>query len=98
MFRVNEFGFHVDFPNGYQVSVSFGPGNYSEHRNTSPQAFKAGGSQSRNAEVWVARANDPVRHQAYDKQGNPGEVMGYVGPVEVAEILAAVAALPEPAA
>lgn len=24
-------GFHITFPNGYTVSVQFGPGNYSDH-------------------------------------------------------------------
>lgn len=32
MFRITRGkGFHVSFPNGYTVSVQFGPGNYCDH-------------------------------------------------------------------
>ena len=36
MFRINDNkGFSISFPNGYTVSVQFGPGNYSSNYNLS---------------------------------------------------------------
>jgi hypothetical protein len=36
MFRINDNkGFSITFPNGYTVSVQFGPGNYSSNYNLS---------------------------------------------------------------
>lgn len=40
MFRVTPSGFHLDFPNGWTVSVQFGPHNYCSNRNIDHHPYK----------------------------------------------------------
>lgn len=63
-------GFHVTFPNGYTVSVQFGPGNYgSNHAET----FSTSGNVPMSAELvetaLLAPNGDFVAYKDADVQG-----------------------------
>jgi len=93
-------GFHVQFDNGFCISVQFGYGNYCHGRNT-PENDKID-RESRNAEIMIWKAGDPDsdNDQKYMKRFGKGiitgagkcdSVAGYVTPERVALIMARIA-------
>lgn len=63
-------GFHITFPNGYTVSVQFGPGNYADNYDARfGDDDMAGEYQSRTAECAVWPANGDMQ-DPFDEWGN----------------------------
>lgn len=74
-------GFYMTFPNGYTVSVQFGPGNYGDNYRepSNPQAKRgAGESGSNKAEVAV-----------WDKEGKwcPDDPFSYLSAKQVLQVM-----------
>jgi hypothetical protein len=80
-------GFHISFPNGWHVSVQFGPGTYSDHYNsefTSGASERCGRDGSSTAEVWCL--NDDA-----GKSWPEEDPLAYQTPEQVAAIIACAA-------
>ena len=85
-------GFHVLFPNGYTVSVQFGPGNYCQNRSAPFNADKECGEMgSKDAECAVWKDfGDYVRPEGWND-----DVKGWMSPTEVLELFQWAASQPE---
>lgn len=71
-------GFHITFPNGWTVSVQFGPGNYCENNDADFKLPKASDSwRSKDAEVWCFNGDNHY----------PKEPLASQSPLEVLKIL-----------
>ena len=96
MFKITDGkGFHIQFSNGYVVSVQFGGGNYCDNRlyGTPPGGLRDAGTCA-NAEVAVF-LHDPDRGWYRPTCLNRGDdVAGYVTPDQLAQVIAEVQALP----
>ena len=87
-------GFHIEFSNGFAVSVQFGPGNYCDNRNmgfNEPmlQLQNTGRWASNDAEVAVFYNHEFVRNIAYGD-----DVVGRVKSDDVAALIGMLAAIP----
>lgn len=71
MFRINDNkGFSVTFPNGYTVSVQFGPGNYSSNRmETYDTAMNKPQSAALAETALISPSGDFVAYKDNDVQG-----------------------------
>jgi len=87
-------GFHIQFDNGYTVSVQFGPGNYCDHydRHIGRESEICGAEGSTQAEV-AAWGRDGKFINLETFRVDDGDVVGYKNAAEVLEILNKVAAL-----
>ena len=80
-------GFHIKFPNGWAISVQFGPGNYCTNR----YAGFSGKDNPRNSDFYHS---DDAEIAVFDATDNfvkltPWDtVEGYVSPARVAEVIA----------
>ena len=90
-------GFQIQLPNGWTISIQFGPGNYCEHHHL--RDFHA----PRTADSWESRKAEIAAFptEGYGKWfradcGDTG-VFGYQSPEQFLGILDQVRALPEPA-
>ena len=90
MFAITEGkGFQITFPNGWTVSVQFGPGNYCSNR----YAGFSGSANPRNSNVYQC---DDAEVAVFDASGEIvritpwDQVEGDVSPERVAEIIAIV--------
>ena len=85
-------GFHMTFENGLTVSVQWGAGNYCD--NYCPEdldfSFKKDAA-SNTAEVAILRGNEFLNPQDFVSYeiGGDGEVVGYLSPSEVVDLLIA---------
>lgn len=97
MFKITDGrGFHIQFSNGYIVSVQFGPGNYCDNRRLGFGRAAEGTGTCANAEVAVF-LQDPDRAWYRPTCLNAGDdVAGYVTPDQLAQVIAEVQALPTP--
>lgn len=91
-------GFHLSFPNGYTISVQFGPGTYSSnhHKSLLPKQEKRAW-QSATAEVaaWETESGDLARIPGFHKgTAFEDENLGWLPAKQVSECIAVVAALP----
>ena len=93
MFRITQGkGFGVGFPNGYRLSVQFGPFNYCDNKNYecvgefNDAQTRAGAEGCANAEIAVIQPNGEFMELIGDS------VEGYVTPTQVAVIMAVLAA------
>ncbi len=80
-------GFQIAFPNGWLVSVQFGPGTYSDHYDaeiSSKSSERCGRDGSSTAEVWCL--NDDA-----GKSWPEDDPIGYQTPEQVAAIIACAA-------
>lgn len=92
-------GFHVDFANGYSISVQWGPGNYCEARSRYPEDIR--GSLIYPPRVDLKSATVEVAIKDLDEHYltprfincNGDAVKGWATPEEVAQLMAEVAAL-----
>jgi hypothetical protein len=82
MFRINDNkGFSISFPNGYTVSVQFGPGNYSSNYNLSMLDNMGKPMTANSVETALLDPNgDFVAYKDND-------VQGYQSTVDVLELL-----------
>ena len=82
MFRINDNkGFSISFPNGYTVSVQFGPGNYSSNYNLSMlDNINMPMTASTAETALIAPNGDFVTYKDND-------VQGYQNTVDVLELL-----------
>jgi hypothetical protein len=98
-FRIyNGSGFHVTFPNGYTVSVQFGPGNYSsnydqlqkrdDRRDYREWSRELGEKGADTAEVAVVAPNGGglIDLHEFDPEWTD-TVAGYVTPAKVVELM-----------
>lgn len=95
MFRITGGkGFHIQFNNGYTVSVQFGPGNYCDHydRSITHESEQCGKEGSTQAEV-AAWGRDGKFINLETFRADNGEVEGYKSAAEVLEILNKVSGL-----
>lgn len=74
-------GFHMEFANGWKVSVQWGFGNYCDNRRGDNPDGDPDMLQSRNAEVLVMRPDGSYA----------GDPKGWLTPAQVAALLARVA-------
>lgn len=93
-FRITDSsGFHITFPNGYTVSVQFGPGNYcsNQHMRIRQDEAKAGEDGCPNAETafWHGQGELIVEGDDYDS------VQGYQTVDQVMQRLIRVYNLPK---
>lgn len=100
MFRTTDQGFHIEFPNGWTVSVQWGPFNYCSNRSmASGSQVPAEGWSSQTAEVAAWRTDAIDTEAWYD--GNPNGVRGHMDAGEVMEYIRMVSGLedaPQPKA
>ena len=83
-------GLHVEFPNGYTISVQWGPGSYSDNRHMSSRAVPAGGWVSRCAEIAVYNpAHKMIPCCDYEN------VRGWQSKAQIRALLAWAAAIPK---
>ena len=82
-------GFGIKLDNGFHVSVQWGPGNYHDRRDYTPNAwsnhtkrYQEVGQQSPNAEIMVTSPSDIT------VQIDGDDVRGYTTPDELAKLLA----------
>lgn len=76
-------GFHVRFPNGYTVSVQFGPGNYCDNHDKDFGKAPVGGWSSRTAETAVWGPDGTM----LELKGEEDTVQGYRTPAQVLDLL-----------
>jgi hypothetical protein len=82
MFRITDNkGFQITFPNGYTVSVQFGPGNYSSNYNLSMLDNMGKPMTANSAETALIAADGSF--VAYKDD----DVQGYQTPNDVLELL-----------
>jgi hypothetical protein len=93
MFRITQGkGFGVGFPNGYRLSVQFGPVNYCDNKNyecvgeLNDAQTRAGAEGCANAEIAVVQPDGEFMELIGDS------VAGYVTPTQVACIMTVLAA------
>lgn len=92
-------GFHIEFPNGYRVSVQLGGGNYSANYDEPIVSHAKNLPESHTAEVAVIAPIAPGRENNGGLLRLPGwsdTVQGYVDSLFVAELIATVVAWPKP--
>lgn len=70
-------GFHIEFKNGWVVSVQFGFGNYCENRMEQDNKEDNKGMSCSNAEVWAWK----------EKQNYPKDPKGWLSPEEVLKFI-----------
>ena len=85
-------GFHMTFPNGLTVSVQWGAGNYCDNHYPEDHDFSfSKDAKSDTAEAAVIDASgefiDPQTFFDYEIYSD-GEVVGYLDPSQVVELLA----------
>ena len=88
-------GFHMQLPNGYVVSVQFGPGNYGDHYHAGigRDERKCGEEGSNQAEVAVIAPQGGLIELPSDSEYKDS-VAGYCSPEEVWKLMQWAAALP----
>ena len=91
MFRITRGkGFHIDFDNGFGVSVQFGSCNYCDHYNADPlESKRLAEDGSKTAEVAVTLEGEGIVH--IEQWGD--SVRGYQTPEQVAALITEVSAL-----
>lgn len=93
MFRITQKkGFHLTFPNGYTVSVQFGPGNYCDHYDgdfNKAAELASQGSKTAECAVW---GPDGKFFTPPPEWGD--DVRGYMPPADVLALLNWAASLP----
>jgi hypothetical protein len=92
-------GFAVTFPNGWTVSVQFGPGNYCHNRDLHDHEMRGKGDfyQCANAEIAAYRDNADGRRAewyTFPAYEDGDTVRGWVNPLEVLDFMQRIAALP----
>jgi hypothetical protein len=78
-------GFHIEFENGYNVSVQFGAGNYCSNHSfdyDKSQEVAAKGSNTAEVAVW-AKDGEMIAHKSFDGD----TVGGYKSPADVLKLL-----------
>ena len=89
MFTNTPFGFHLSFPNGWLISVQWGPGNYCStrtdetHAQTNPFDGKYHEFESNTAEIAVWHKDHP---RMYPLSASD-DVKGWVNASEVAQYI-----------
>jgi len=89
MFTNTPFGFKMEFPNGWTISVQWGPGNYCENGNTStinsinPFDGQYHQFKSNTAEIAVIHKD----HSRWYPTSEHDDVKGWVSATEVAEYI-----------
>ncbi len=86
MFKITDGkGFYIDFPNGYGVSVQFGPGNYCDHydRRIGRDEAYCGRVGSETAEVAVISKDG----EFVQLPGESDDVIGRCSSTRVLEIM-----------
>lgn len=86
MFRITYGkGFNITFPNGWSVSVQFGPGNYCDHYDAKAgrEELACGQRGSTTAECAVIHNRSLFPHPSFE--GNT--VGGYMNPEQVLELM-----------
>lgn len=97
-------GFWLAFPNGWGVSVQFGPGNYGDHYRESLSdrnepggpghaAWSGGSYTSDTAEVAAIHTDGRWFDFNKGEPGRSGPVLAYQTPAQVAAVIARIAAL-----
>jgi hypothetical protein len=82
MFRITDNkGFQITFPNGYTVSIQFGPGNYSSNYNLSMLDNRGKSMTANTAETALIAADGSFVTYKED------DVQGYQTPNDVLELL-----------
>lgn len=94
----NQTGFHITFPNGYTISVQFGPANYCDNYNRGigrdEQVSGEEGSATAETAYW-----GPDGKLISERQGEYTDtVQGYQTVAQVFERMQRIAALPRPVA
>ena len=79
-------GFHLQFPNGWLISVQIGPGNYHDNRNQP----LTNTTSSPNAEIAVWHRDSPMVEWP-----SGDTVQGWVPTDRIARVIAYIAALPD---
>lgn len=82
MFKITERkGFHITFPNGWTVSVQFGPGSYCENKSYRfDQERKIGAKGSADAEVWAWNGTERYPKNPLGWQ-TPAQVLAFMNEV-----------------
>ena len=72
-------GFQITFPNGYTISVQFGPGNYGQHydRRIGHDELRCGEEGSDTAETAIIDPAGNLIHDPVDTDEYVGSVQGY---------------------
>ena len=92
-------GFHITFPNGYTVSVQFGPGNYCGNYDMRilDDAEIAGSKGSRTAETAIIHPHDGLIPDPNDGEGEHADtVQGYQTVDQVMDRIMRVSSWPKP--
>lgn len=95
-------GFQLDLPNGWTVSVQWGPGNYCERGRASFLNFDAlmkvdGAWKSSTAEVaaWVTDKRDTIPWYKFGSDSGHTDVAGYYTVSDVVQFINAINNLPK---
>ena len=91
-------GFHITAPNGYTLSVQFGPGNYSENydREIRTEAEQCGAEGSNTAETAIIHPTKGLMPDPADKGEYADSVQGYQTIEQVLDRLQRMASWPAP--
>ena len=99
-------GFHVELPNGYTISVQFGPSNYCDNKNASDMKeewylvqrgrAKLFDIECPNAEIAVWATNEPDSDYLRLDGSSPDGMMGWQTSQDFVRVLLEVSLLPRP--
>ena len=82
MFRSYETGFHIDFPNGWTVSVQWGAGHYCDNypKVSSQMPFEGWFSNTAEVTAWKTESSMMESHFEENPRSyqSPSEVMDYM--------------------
>ena len=89
-------GFRIEFPNGYFLSVQWGPGNYCDHNSMAIANVEDWDKPTRETSWESKTAEVAIMHKDgfYRREGEYDDVKGYLSPTEVLEWMNFAANLP----